>query len=71
MLMPELETLTNAGAAIIYFWKPIRLQFRKSMREQPDVHAQLMSEYPEGLHHDLLGSQRPTEPLHFSFGFSA
>lgn len=67
MLMPELETLITAGAAIIYFWKPIRLQFRKSMREQPDVHAQLMSEYPEGLHHDLLRSQRPTERLHFSF----
>ena len=54
--MSELEALTNTGAAIIYFWKPIQLQFRRSMREQPDVHAQLMSEYPQGLHHDLLGS---------------
>ena len=46
------------GTAIIYFWRPIRLQFRKSMREQPDIHAQLMSEYPQGLYHDLLGSLR-------------
>ncbi|EDR06311.1 oligopeptide transporter [Laccaria bicolor S238N-H82] len=38
------STITHA---IIYFWKPIRLQFRRPMREQPDVHAQLMSEYPQ------------------------
>ncbi|KIK00651.1 hypothetical protein K443DRAFT_7500 [Laccaria amethystina LaAM-08-1] len=40
------STITH-GTAIIYFWKPIRLHFRKSMGEQPDVHAQLMSEYPQ------------------------
>ncbi|KAF5340391.1 hypothetical protein D9611_007769 [Ephemerocybe angulata] len=33
--------------AIIYFYKPIRLQFGRSLREQPDVHARLMSHYPQ------------------------
>ncbi|KAL9709483.1 hypothetical protein Ac2012v2_007219 [Leucoagaricus gongylophorus] len=37
-------TLTHA---IIHFWKPIRLQFNRSLREQPDIHAQLMSRYPQ------------------------
>lgn len=67
VLMPELETLTNTGAAIIYFWKPIQLQFRRSMREQPDVHAQLMSEYPQGLYHDLLGSLKGQLNAYFFF----
>lgn len=35
-------TITHA---IIHFWKPIRLQFNRSLREQPDIHAQLMSRY--------------------------
>ncbi|KAJ2919361.1 hypothetical protein MD484_g1053, partial [Candolleomyces efflorescens] len=38
------STITHA---IIYFWKPIRLQFSRSIREQPDVHARLMSHYPQ------------------------
>ncbi|KAG2004332.1 peptide transporter MTD1, variant 2 [Coprinopsis cinerea AmutBmut pab1-1] len=38
------STITHA---LIYFWKPIRLQMRRSMREQPDVHARLMSQYPQ------------------------
>lgn len=33
--------------AIIYFYKPIRLQIGRSLREQPDVHARLMSKYPQ------------------------
>ncbi|KAF8908210.1 oligopeptide transporter [Gymnopilus junonius] len=33
--------------AIIHFWKPIRLQFGRSMREQPDIHARLMAQYPQ------------------------
>jgi hypothetical protein len=33
--------------AIIYFYKPIRLQLGRSLREQPDVHARLMSQYPQ------------------------
>ncbi|KDR73127.1 hypothetical protein GALMADRAFT_100686 [Galerina marginata CBS 339.88] len=37
-------TITHA---IIHFWKPIRLQFGRSMREQPDIHARLMSQYPQ------------------------
>lgn len=30
---------------IIYFRKPIRVQFGRSLREQPDIHARLMSNY--------------------------
>ncbi|PPQ81817.1 hypothetical protein CVT25_013653 [Psilocybe cyanescens] len=37
-------TITHA---IIHFYKPIRLQFGRSMREQPDIHARLMSQYPQ------------------------
>ncbi|KAF9473387.1 small oligopeptide transporter [Pholiota conissans] len=37
-------TITHA---IIHFWKPIRLQFGRSMREQPDIHARLMAQYPQ------------------------
>ncbi|KAF8625334.1 hypothetical protein AX17_006876 [Amanita inopinata Kibby_2008] len=33
--------------AIIHFWKPIRLHFRRSLQEQPDIHAQLMAKYPQ------------------------
>jgi hypothetical protein len=70
--MPESETFTNTDTAIIYFWKPIRLHFRKSMGEQPDVHAQLMSEYPQGLHHDILRSLKDQlNAYFFSFGSSA
>ncbi|KAJ8518202.1 hypothetical protein ONZ45_g4707 [Pleurotus djamor] len=32
---------------LIYFWHPIRAQFNKSLREQPDIHAQLMSRYSQ------------------------
>ncbi|KAF8181623.1 small oligopeptide transporter [Pholiota molesta] len=37
-------TITHA---IIHFWKPIRLQFGRAMREQPDIHARLMAHYPQ------------------------
>ncbi|KAF4607458.1 hypothetical protein EYR38_001530 [Pleurotus pulmonarius] len=37
-------TITHA---IIYFWKPIQVQFKRSLREQPDIHAQLMSNYSQ------------------------
>ncbi|KAJ7243035.1 small oligopeptide transporter, partial [Mycena rebaudengoi] len=33
--------------AVIYFWAPIQLHFKRSLREQPDVHAKLMMKYPE------------------------
>ncbi|KAG6879297.1 hypothetical protein C0992_003782 [Termitomyces sp. T32_za158] len=42
-LVKELPVL-----AIIHFWKPIKDQFRRSLREQPDIHAQLMAIYPQG-----------------------
>ncbi|KAJ7593400.1 small oligopeptide transporter [Mycena floridula] len=32
--------------ALIHFRKPIQLHFKRSLREQPDIHAQLMSKYP-------------------------
>ncbi|KAF8154812.1 small oligopeptide transporter [Crassisporium funariophilum] len=38
------STITHAA---IHFYRPIRLQFGRSMREQPDVHARLMSTYPQ------------------------
>ena len=31
--------------SILYFWKPIRVHLRRSLREQPDIHAKLMSNY--------------------------
>jgi len=42
-----LSITATISHAIIHFWKPIRLQFRRSLREQPDIHAQLMSRYPQ------------------------
>lgn len=33
---------------ILYFWKPIRLHFGRSLQEQPDIHARLMSNYRQG-----------------------
>ncbi|KAJ7658962.1 OPT oligopeptide transporter protein-domain-containing protein [Mycena rosella] len=33
--------------AIIHFWAPIKLHFKRSLREQPDIHAKLMAVYPE------------------------
>ncbi|KAL1738769.1 OPT oligopeptide transporter protein-domain-containing protein, partial [Schizophyllum fasciatum] len=32
--------------AVLYFRKPIVKQFRRSLNEQPDVHARLMAKYP-------------------------
>jgi hypothetical protein len=34
---------------MIHFRKPIRLQFNRSLQEQPDIHARFMSRYPQGL----------------------
>ena len=34
--------------AAIHFYRPIQLQFKHSIREQPDIHARLMSHYPQG-----------------------
>ncbi|KJA17684.1 hypothetical protein HYPSUDRAFT_170303 [Hypholoma sublateritium FD-334 SS-4] len=42
-----LSITATISHAIIHFWKPIRLQFGRSMREQPDIHARLMSHYPQ------------------------
>jgi OPT family small oligopeptide transporter len=33
--------------ALIHFWRPIKLQFKRSLQEQPDIHARLMSVYPQ------------------------
>lgn len=30
--------------SVLYFWKPIKLHLRRSLREQPDIHAKLMSQ---------------------------
>ncbi|TFK47274.1 oligopeptide transporter [Heliocybe sulcata] len=35
-------TITHA---VIYFWKPIKVQLKRSLREQPDIHARLMAWY--------------------------
>jgi len=42
----DFSTVTHA---IIHFWKPVKLHFKRSLREQPDIHAQLMSRYPQGM----------------------
>lgn len=34
--------------SILYFRKQIWLQARRSLSEQPDVHARLMARYPQG-----------------------
>jgi len=33
--------------AVLYFGRPIRVHLRRSLAEQPDIHAQLMSKYPQ------------------------
>jgi hypothetical protein len=33
---------------MLYFYKPIKRHFGQSLREQPDIHAQLMARYPQG-----------------------
>ena len=38
-------TITHS---LIYFWKPIKIHFARPLREQPDIHARLMSHYPGG-----------------------
>ena len=35
--------------AFLYFRKQIWVQARRSLHEQPDIHARLMSKYPQGL----------------------
>ncbi|KAJ3500601.1 hypothetical protein NLJ89_g9722 [Agrocybe chaxingu] len=42
-----LSITSTVTHAIIHFYRPIRLQFGRSMREQPDIHARLMSRYPQ------------------------
>ncbi|KAF7977555.1 hypothetical protein HWV62_3348 [Athelia sp. TMB] len=34
---------------MLYFWKPIKVQFGRSLREQPDIHARLMSNYRQAM----------------------
>ena len=38
-------TITHA---IIYFRKPIKIHFKRSLQEQPDIHARLMANYRQG-----------------------
>jgi len=40
-----LATLTHA---FLYFRKQIWAQSRRALHEQPDIHARLMSRYPQG-----------------------
>ena len=40
------STITHS---LIHFWKPIKIYFGRSLREQPDIHAQLMSRYAQGI----------------------
>lgn len=42
-----LSITATLSHAMIHFYKPIRLQIGRSMREQPDIHARLMSHYPQ------------------------
>jgi len=35
--------------ALIYFYRPIKRHFGQSLREQPDIHAQLMARYRQGV----------------------
>ena len=44
-----LSITATATHAILYFWKPIKMQLKRDLREQPDIHAQLMSKYSQGL----------------------
>ncbi|KAG6916275.1 hypothetical protein DXG01_007561 [Tephrocybe rancida] len=44
-----LSITATISHAIIHFWKPIKVQFKQSLREQPDIHAQLMAKYPQGM----------------------
>ncbi|KAF9531386.1 small oligopeptide transporter [Crepidotus variabilis] len=46
-LMLSYYPIATVTHALIYFWKPIKLQFRRSLQEQPDIHARLMSQYPQ------------------------
>jgi len=39
---------TFSSQAIIHFRHPIKVQLKRSLREQPDIHAKLMAKYPEG-----------------------
>ena len=34
--------------AFLYFHKQIWVQARRALHEQPDIHARLMSKYPQG-----------------------
>jgi hypothetical protein len=45
---PRSSFLKCCNLAAIHFYRPIQLQFKRSMREQPDIHARLMSRYPQG-----------------------
>lgn len=38
-------TITHA---IIHFRKPIKVHFKRSLQEQPDIHARLMANYRQG-----------------------
>jgi len=42
-------TLATVTHTILYFRKQIITQARRSMSEQPDIHARLMSRYPQGI----------------------
>ncbi|KAF5381591.1 hypothetical protein D9615_005535 [Tricholomella constricta] len=43
-----LSITATISHAIIHFWKPIKVQFKQSLREPPDIHARLMERYPQG-----------------------
>jgi len=43
------DDFCSLWTAILYFYRPVRLQLGRSMREQPDIHARLMSRYEQGI----------------------
>lgn len=43
-----LSITATISHALIHFWKPVKLQLTRSLKEQPDIHARLMANYPEG-----------------------
>jgi hypothetical protein len=72
MLDIHLATLTHA---FLYFRKQIWTQSHRALHEQPDIHAHLMSGYPQDKHHHdifqffpqlmMYGSSQVVVPPHF------
>lgn len=44
----QLYFLATLMHALLFFRKQIWVQSRRALHEQPDIHARLMSRYPQG-----------------------